>query len=116
MVLLDRYEIHAIPLDVYFSFKIYFKLNFFKILSVRVHFCPGFPLGGGFPAEKNTHMVLCMNRIPQEHKTGFLRCYAYFEYWRSKNQTVCSPGNSPLCGNLNTTGAVLSGTPSSKEQ
>jgi hypothetical protein len=56
--------------------------------SVRVHFSPGFPLGGGFPAEQSTHVVLCVNRIPPEQKTGFLRCSAYFEYHRSKNQTV----------------------------
>jgi hypothetical protein len=33
------------------------------------------------------------------------------EYRWSKNQTGCSPGNTPLCGNLDTTGATLSGTP-----
>jgi hypothetical protein len=34
---------------------------------------PGFPLGGGFPAEQNTHVVLCVNRIPQEQTNDFLR-------------------------------------------
>jgi hypothetical protein len=40
--------------------------NYFKMASVRVHFSPGFPLGGGFPTEQNTHVVLCVNRIPPE--------------------------------------------------
>jgi hypothetical protein len=38
------------------------------MLFVRVHFSPGFPLGAGFPAEQNPHVVLCMNRIPPEQK------------------------------------------------
>jgi hypothetical protein len=52
MVLLDRSEVRKGPLEVYFLFKINFKLDFFKMASVRVHFGPGFPLGGGFPAEQ----------------------------------------------------------------
>jgi hypothetical protein len=40
---------------------------------------------------------------------------AYFEYRRSKNLTVCSPGNSLLCGVPNTAGATLCGTSYSKE-
>jgi hypothetical protein len=63
----------------------------------------------------NTHMVLCVNRIPPEQKNGFLRCFAYFEYCRSKNLTGCSPGNSLLCRIPNTAGGTLSGTPSSNE-
>jgi hypothetical protein len=66
MVLLDRSAVRTIPLDVYFSFKIHFKLKFFQ--NVRVRFSPGFPLGGGFPTEQNTHEVLCVNRIPPEQK------------------------------------------------
>jgi hypothetical protein len=69
-----------------------------------------------FPQSSYTNVMLCVNRIPPEQKNGFLRCSAYFEYPQSKHQTVCSPGNSLLCGNPNTTGATLSGTPSSKEQ
>jgi hypothetical protein len=34
-----------------FDLKFIFKSNFFKMASVRVHFSPGFPLGG-FPAEQ----------------------------------------------------------------
>jgi hypothetical protein len=34
-------------------------------------------------------------------------CSAYFEYRQSKNLTVCSPGNSLLCGVPNTAGATL---------
>jgi hypothetical protein len=83
--------------------------------SVRVHFSPGFPLGGAFPAEQNTHVVLCLNRIPPEQKNGFLRCSAYFEYRLSKTLTVCSPGNSLLCGVPNTARATLCGTSSSNE-
>jgi hypothetical protein len=45
-----------IPLYVYFSFKIPFKLEFFKMLSIRVRFSSGFPLVGGFPAEQ---FLLC---------------------------------------------------------
>jgi hypothetical protein len=40
--------------------------------SVRVHFSPGFPLGRGFPAEQNIHVVLCVNRIPPEQKPDSL--------------------------------------------
>jgi hypothetical protein len=79
-----------------FHMKIILNSNFFKMSSVQVHFSPGFPLGEGFPIEQNTHVVLCVNRIQPEQKTSFLRCHAYFEYRRSKNQTVCSPGNPPL--------------------
>jgi hypothetical protein len=87
---------------VIFHLKFISNSIFFKMPSVRVHFSPGFPLGGRFPAEQNTHVVLCVNKIPPEQKKRFLRCSAYFEYHQSKNQTVCSPGNSPLCGNPNT--------------
>jgi hypothetical protein len=61
-------------------------------------------------------MVLCMNRIPPETKTGFLRGSVYFKYRQSKNQTVCSPENSLLCEIPNTAGATLTGTPSSNER
>jgi hypothetical protein len=54
MVLFDSSEVCTFPLDVYFSF--------------REHFSPGFPIGGGFPAEQNTHRVLCRNRILPELK------------------------------------------------
>jgi hypothetical protein len=118
MVLLDRSEVRTIPLDVYFSLKIHFKLEFFKLLSVwvPVRVSPGFPLGGRFPAEQNTYVVLCMNRIPPEQKTGFPRCSAYFKYQRSKHQTVCSKRNSLLSGNPNTAEATHSGSPSFKQQ
>jgi hypothetical protein len=35
----------------------------------------------------------------------YMWCSAYFEYRRSKNLTVCSPGNSLLCGVPNSAGA-----------
>jgi hypothetical protein len=55
---------------------------------------------------------------PCLHKTieEYMWCSAYFEYQWSKNQTVCSPGNSPLPGNPNTSRIPLSRTPFSKEQ
>jgi hypothetical protein len=65
MVLLDTSEVHTIPLEVYFSFKIHFKRKFFKMSSVRFHFSPG------FPAQQNTHVVLCVNSIPPEQKNRF---------------------------------------------
>jgi hypothetical protein len=37
--------------------------------------------------------------------------FVHGEYCRSKNLTGCSPLNSPLCGNLNTAGATISGIP-----
>jgi hypothetical protein len=98
-----------------FNLKFILNSNYYKMASVRVHFSPGFPLGGGFPAEQNTHVVLGVNRIPPEQKNGFLRCSAYFEYRRSKNLKVCSLGNSLLCGVPNTAGATLCGTSSSNE-
>jgi hypothetical protein len=54
-----------------FNLKFILNLNFFKMATVRVQFSPGFPLRGGFPAEQNTHMVLCVNRIPPEQKNRF---------------------------------------------
>jgi hypothetical protein len=57
-----------------------------------------------------------VNRISPEQNNSFLRCSAYFEYLRSKHQTVCSLGNFLHCGNPNTAGATLFRTPSSKEQ
>jgi hypothetical protein len=112
MVLLDRPEGRTIPLDVYFSFKINFKLEFFQNVIRPGTLKPWIPSRRRFPAEQNTHVVLYMKRIPPEQKKpGFLRCSAYLEYRQSKNQTVCSPENSPLCRNRNTAGAVLPGTP-----
>jgi hypothetical protein len=35
-----------------FNLKFILNLNYFKMASVRVQFSPGFPLGGGFPAEQ----------------------------------------------------------------
>jgi hypothetical protein len=35
-----------------FNLKFILNSNYFKIVSVWVHFSPGFPLGGGFPAEQ----------------------------------------------------------------
>jgi hypothetical protein len=52
MVLLERSEVCMIPLDVNFEFKVHFSIDFFKMVSVWVRFRPGFPLGGGFPAEQ----------------------------------------------------------------
>jgi hypothetical protein len=69
-----------------FHLKFILNSNFFKMSSVRVHFSPGFPLGGGFPAEQNTHVVLCVNRILPEQKNSFLRCSVYFEYRRCKTR------------------------------
>jgi hypothetical protein len=36
----------------FLNLKFILRLNFFKMVFVRVHFSPGFPLGGGFPAEQ----------------------------------------------------------------
>jgi hypothetical protein len=44
--------------------------------------------------DRGIHVVLRVFRIPPE-----------------QNQTVCSPENSPLCGNPNTAGAALPGKP-----
>jgi hypothetical protein len=43
MVLLDRTEVHMIPLDVYFYFKLHFNFQFFSLkkASVRLRFGPG---------------------------------------------------------------------------
>jgi hypothetical protein len=49
---LDRSEFRMIPLEVIFNLKFILNSNYFKMASVRVHFSPGFPLGGGFPAEQ----------------------------------------------------------------
>jgi hypothetical protein len=34
-----------------FNLKLILNSNYFKMASIRVHFSPGFPLGGGFPEE-----------------------------------------------------------------
>jgi hypothetical protein len=34
------------------NLKFILNSNYFKMAFVRVHFSPGFPIGGGFPAEK----------------------------------------------------------------
>jgi hypothetical protein len=49
---LDRSEFRMIRLRLIFNLKFILKSNLFKMASVRVHFSPGFPLGGGFPAEQ----------------------------------------------------------------
>jgi hypothetical protein len=49
---LDRSEFRMIRLRFIFNLKFILKSNFFKMASVRVHFSPGFPLRGGFPAEQ----------------------------------------------------------------
>jgi hypothetical protein len=90
--------------------------------SVRVHFSPGFPLGGRFPAEQfllrrysiwqifSKVYKQCCNpdhdyRKMRETIEEYTWCSAYFEYHQSKNITVCSPGNSLLCGVPHTAGA-----------
>jgi hypothetical protein len=90
--------------------------------SVRVHFSPGFPLGGGFPAEQlflrrysiwrifSKVYKQCCNpdhdyKKMREMIEEYTWCSAYFEYHWSKNLTVCSPGNSLLCRVPKTTGA-----------
>jgi hypothetical protein len=90
--------------------------------SIRVHFSHGFPLGGGFPAEQFSLRRYSIWRIfskvykqccNPDHESRKMRktieeymwCSAYFEYCRSKNLIVCSPGNSLLCGVPNTAGA-----------
>jgi hypothetical protein len=35
-----------------FNLKLILNSNILKMAFVRVHFSPGFPLGGGFPAEQ----------------------------------------------------------------
>jgi hypothetical protein len=60
----------------------------------------------------NTPVVLCASlEYRRRKKTGPEVLCRTVEYRRSKNQTGCSPGNSPLCRNPNTAGATLSGTP-----
>jgi hypothetical protein len=39
-----------IPLEVYFQFKIHFKLELFQNGVCWVRFCPGLTNGGGLPA------------------------------------------------------------------
>jgi hypothetical protein len=63
-------------------------------------------------ADQHPLSALRVSRIPPEQKKQFSEVLCVpVEYHRSKNQTGFSPGNSPLCGNPNTTGATLSGTP-----
>jgi hypothetical protein len=83
-------------------------------LDLATVFRPGFLLGG-FSAEQNIHMVLCLNRILQKNRFPEVLC-VFGILQEQKTQKVCSLGNFPLCGNLNTAGAVLPGTTSSKEQ
>jgi hypothetical protein len=44
------------------------------MLSILVHFSPGFPLGGGFPAEQNTHIVICMNTARSKNRFPEVLC------------------------------------------
>jgi hypothetical protein len=61
----------------------------------------------------NTHVVLCvcLEYIWSKKKRSSKVLKIPVEYRWSKNQIGCSPGNFPLCGNPNTAGATLSGTP-----
>jgi hypothetical protein len=53
-----------------------------------------------------------VSRLPLEQKKQFPEVLCVpVEYCWSKNQTGCSPGNSPLCRNPNTRSNSLSGTP-----
>jgi hypothetical protein len=63
--------------------------------SVRVHFSPGFPLGGGFPAEQNTHVVLCVNRIPSEQKIRFPELLCIFRIPPEQKHDSLLPGKFP---------------------
>jgi hypothetical protein len=63
-------------------------------------------------ADQNPRGVLRVSRIPPDKKKWFPKVLCIpLEYCRSKKQTGCSLGNSPLCRNPNTAGATLSGTP-----
>jgi hypothetical protein len=63
--------------------------------SVRVHFSPGFPLGGGFPAEQNTHVVLCVNRILPEQKKRFPQVLCVFRIPPEQKHDSLLPGKFP---------------------
>jgi hypothetical protein len=53
MVFLDRSEVSNDPAGRLVLIRnSFYNWIFFKMVSVRVHFRPGFPLGGGFPAEQ----------------------------------------------------------------
>jgi hypothetical protein len=52
MVLLDRSEVHTIPLSLILNLKFILNSNFFKMVSIQVRFSPRFPLGGRFPSEQ----------------------------------------------------------------
>jgi hypothetical protein len=60
--------------------------------SVRVHFSPGFPLGGGFSAEQNTHVV---NRIPPEQKNWFPEVLCVFRIPLEQKPDSLLPGKFP---------------------
>jgi hypothetical protein len=63
----------------------------------------------------NTDVVLCMSQeyhwSKKKQFPEVLCILVQYRYRQSKNKTGCFPGNSPLCGNTNTAGATLSGTP-----
>jgi hypothetical protein len=63
-------------------------------------------------ADQHPTGALSVSRMLPEKKNWFTEVLCVpVEYHLSKNLTSCSPGNYLLCGNPNTTGATLSGTP-----
>jgi hypothetical protein len=78
-----------------FHLKFILNSNFYKMSSVRVHCSPGFSLGGGFPAEQNTHVVLCMKRIPTEQKKQFPEVLCVFRIPPEQKPDSLLPGKFP---------------------
>jgi hypothetical protein len=104
-------------LTFFFHLKFILNLKFFKMSSVWVHFSPGFPLGGEFPAEQNTHVVLCMNRIlPEQNRFPEVLCVFLIPVPPEQKPDSLLSRKFPSQRKSNTAGAVLPGTPSSKLQ
>jgi hypothetical protein len=115
-----RSEVCMIPPDVIFYLKFILNSNFFKMLSVRVCFSSGFPLGGGFSPEQfllrkysillcgkvqpeqpiNTHVVLCMNRIPPEQKNRFPEVLCVFSNTARANTRQFAPWKIPFSAEI----------------
>jgi hypothetical protein len=78
-----------------FNLKFIFQSNFFKIASVRVSFNPGFPLGGGFPAEQ-----LLLQRysiVVREIKTQRVNLADFFSKVSVQNYIFCVAGAATQC-------------------
>jgi hypothetical protein len=64
-------------------------------IRVRFSFSPGFTLGGGFPIEQNTHVVLCVNRIPLEQKKRFPEVLCVFGILQEQTPDSLLSGKFP---------------------